>query len=399
MRILICASSAPLPPMNGFRLLVAALERELRRGHTVTTVALLRKDQARPVQADRAGALVTVPPPPDGPMHVAAGLATASVLRRPLNADRLADAIAPHVLERCRKFQPDVALVASGRLAALGRRLHGLPRVLLGVDARHLNIAAKARLAGPVRAAALRDEAGRVIRAMNRDYADFHRVVVVTEEDRRAVLDVAPSLDVVAIPNGVDTDVFRPDRHAPTTDRIVFTGTMDYAPNEAAAELLATRILPRLRTTHPEIELALVGRNPSAAVRRLDGDGVIVTGEVPDVRPWLTSSRVFVAPMTTGTGVKNKVLEAMACGCPTVLTSLAAQGLSCQAGRDVVVRDGIDAFAAAVRDLLSEPRAAARLGRAARDYVLRQHSWPSVAERYAAVLEQAVSAAEPLVPR
>lgn len=397
MRILICASSAPLPPMNGFRLLLEAVRDELERDHAVTTVALLRPDQTPPVEAPRE--LVTVAPPPGGRVRTAARFASASVSRRPLNADRLADAMIGPVRERCRAFRPDVALVASGRLAALGPRLGDLPRVLLGVDARHLNIAARARHAGPVRAAALRDEAGRVIRAMNRDYADFHRVIVVTEEDRQALLDVAPGLDVVAIPNGVDTATFRPDEQAQRTDRIVFTGTMDYAPNEATAELLATEILPRLRTSHPELELALVGRSPSAAVRRLDGDGVIVTGEVPDIRPWLTSSRVFVAPMTTGTGVKNKVLEAMACGCPTVLTPLATQGLSCRHERDVLVADGVEAFTDAVHRLLERPREAARLGRAARAYVVEHHSWASVAARYAAVLEGAITASTPPLAR
>jgi polysaccharide biosynthesis protein PslH len=395
MRILICASSAPLPPMNGFRLLIDAVARELQRDHDVATIALLRGDQQPP--PDTGGALHTVTPPADRRLQVAARIATASVRRRPLNADHLAGVMAPPLLERCREFRPDVVLVASGRLAALGRRLGGLPRVLLGVDARHLNVAARARDAGPVRAAALRDEAGRVIRSMNRDYADFHRVIVVTEEDRRAVLAAAPSLDVVAITNGVDTTAFRPDEDATKADRLVFTGTMDYAPNEAAAQLLATEILPRLRTTHPELQLALVGRSPSAAVRRLEGDGVIVTGEVPDVRPWLVSSRVFVAPMTTGTGVKNKVLEAMACGCPAVLTPLAAQGLSCQPGRDVVIGDGVEAFTDAVRGLLDRPRVAAGLGRAARDYVVRHHGWRGVAERYAAVLEEAAATGSPLV--
>jgi glycosyltransferase involved in cell wall biosynthesis len=394
VRILICASSAPLPPVDGFRLLLEAVVAHLRRDHDVRVLAFLRSDQAVPDPCPPD--LELVPMPGGGTVRSAGRLVTTSLRRRPLNADRLAHVMAPHLLRTRDRWRPDVVLVTSGRLAALGRFLGDTPRVLGAVDARHLNVHARADRAGRVRGRALRAEARHIERAMSRDYAEFHRVIVVTEEDRRATLAAAPALDVVAVANGVDTERFRPEPHATTADRLVLTGTMSYAPNVTAAEELARQVLPAVRRTHPGLELALVGRSPGPEVLALDAlDGVHVTGEVPDIRPWLVGSRVFVAPLRTGSGIKNKILEAMACGRPCVVTPRGLQGLTCQPGRDLIVADTVAALAEGVRDLLDDPARAAAMGAAARRYVVDHHGWGSVAARYADVLSEAAHRSAP----
>jgi polysaccharide biosynthesis protein PslH len=397
VRILIVASSAPLPPMDGFDLLLDHLLRELRRSHEVRVVAQVREDE------DPGGLDATYAPDVRlstrrrYPRLAAALTSPGAVLRsRPLTDDRRVAALRPAVAEELASFSPDVVHVTSGRLAALAPSLAGWPTVLGAVDARHLNVTARADAATGFERLALREQARRVRRLIASEYRRFGHVTVVTPQDRRALLDLVPDLAVTAIPNGVDTTFFRPQPSAPTRrDQVVFTGTMDYTPNVTAAQLLAEEVLPRLRARRPRATLVLAGRRPAPSVGELArSPGVTVTGEVPDIRPWLVGSQVFAAPMTSGTGIKNKLLEAMACGLPCVATPLALQGLEVEHGRHVLVADDAEATAAAVAEVLETPALATSLGREARRYVVEEHSWAQVATSHVALFEQVIAEAK-----
>jgi polysaccharide biosynthesis protein PslH len=398
VRILIVASSAPLPPLDGFGLLVDHLVRELRRSHDVRVVAQVRED-ADPGGLDGTYASdVRFSPRRRRPRWVAALSSPGAVLRsRPLTDDRRVAALWPAVAEELASFSPDVVHVMSGRLAALAPRLAGWPSVLGAVDARHLNVTARAEAATGLERLALREQARRVRRLITSEYRRFGHVTVVTPQDRRALLDLVPDLAVTAIPNGVDTTFFRPQPSVPPRqDQVVFTGTMDYAPNVTAAHLLAEEVLPRLRARRPEATLVLAGRQPAPSIVELGrSPGVTVTGEVPDIRPWLVGSQVFAAPMTSGTGIKNKLLEAMACGLPCVATPLALQGLEVEHGRHVLVADDAETTAAAVADVLERPALAASLGQEARRYVVAEHSWSQVATSHVTLFERMIAEAKP----
>jgi glycosyltransferase involved in cell wall biosynthesis len=280
--------------------------------------------------------------------------------------------------------------VSSGRLAALGRELRGVPSVLGALDAWHLNLAAKAELSPRVRRVLLEAEQRRVRRFIAREYPAFDRVAVVSDGDRAALRDVAGSLDPVVIPNGVDADAFTPgapDDREPGV--VVFSGAMDYAPNEAAAAFLARRVMPAVWDRVPDARLRLVGRDPSPAVLSLASDRVVVTGRVDAMQPWLRSAAVYACPMVSGTGIKNKLLEALACGAPVVCTPLACRGLAATPGEHLVVADDAPGLAEAIVELLTDDAAAAHLGASGRLYVLQNHTWDEAAARYEALFEDA----------
>jgi glycosyltransferase involved in cell wall biosynthesis len=160
-------------------------------------------------------------------------------------------------------------------------------------------------------------------------YGRFGCVTVVSEQDREALAKLDPRLNVAVIPLGVDSDAYAPAAELPAEDkaRIVFTGVMRYPPNVSGAEFLARNVMPRVRAAWPGARLCIVGRDPAERVRALAlADEVDVVGEVPDLGPWLATSRVYACPMVSGTGIKNKLLEAMSCGLPCVVTPLALQG-------------------------------------------------------------------------
>jgi glycosyltransferase involved in cell wall biosynthesis len=261
-----------------------------------------------------------------------------------------------------------------------------MPSVLSAFDAWHLNVDAAVAAAHPVRQPLLRAEANRVRRFEAEEFAHFGRIVVVSEEDKAELEALNGKLQISVIPNGVDTRFFSGNSVSSLKDRIIFTGSMSYSPNVLAATFLAREIFPEVRRVRPDADLVIVGRDPHPRVLALNElDGVEVTGEVDDVRPWLRSARVFACPMLSGTGIKNKVLEAMASELPCVVTPLSLQGIDVTRDRDVLVGESAEDLAEQLVRVLDDHETACRLGRAARDYVERNHSWTSVARAYEGV--------------
>jgi glycosyltransferase involved in cell wall biosynthesis len=157
-----------------------------------------------------------------------------------------------------------------------------------------------------------------------------------------------------------------------STPLIVFTGQMDYRPNIEAVTWFARDVLPLIRKRHPA-HFAIVGRAPTSAVQALASDHVTVTGAVDDVRGWLAAADVCVAPLKLARGIQNKVLEAMAMARPVVASTAAAEGID-HAGTIGVAETAQD-FANRITDLLEAPEAAAALGHAAREQVIRRYGW------------------------
>ena len=228
MRILVCASEAPLPPVNGFRVMLRALLQEVRREHEVRVLAFCSPGQE--AEAEGEDDLRLIPRPQGfGPAAILE-TARAAARGRPLRADRLAGPMAEPFSSELEAFEPDVVHVTSGRLAGLGRILAGRPAVLGALDAMHLNFEARALVAKGFRKRLLRSEVGRVRRFEATEYKRFTHVTVVSEADRAALVEVDPSLEITVIPNGVDVAFFEPDpQTAVDPHRIVFTGVMSYA--------------------------------------------------------------------------------------------------------------------------------------------------------------------------
>ncbi|MBL9068154.1 MAG: TIGR03087 family PEP-CTERM/XrtA system glycosyltransferase [Sphingopyxis sp.] len=186
---------------------------------------------------------------------------------------------------------------------------------------------------------------------------------------------------VHAVENGIDTDRFDPALGFDPVDTdagplAVFTGQMDYRPNIDAVCWFAADILPLIRRQHPDARFAIVGRAPTDEVRALAKlPGVLVTGEVPDVRPWLAAAAAVVAPLLLARGVQNKLLEAMAMARPVVASAAAATGIDATPGEHLLVADDAAGMAAAVSSLFADREAAARMGQAARAQMIARYGW------------------------
>ena len=214
---------------------------------------------------------------------------------------------------------------------------------------------------------------------------------VVARFDRDYLLAQDDTLNLSIVPMGVDLGYFQPNSTTDPVPTLLFTGTMNYFPNIDAAIYFSDEVFPRIRERHPKACFYVVGNHPSESVKRLEArEGVIVTGYVPDVRPYFEKASVFVAPLRAGSGIQTKNLEAMAMGVPVVTTSVGAMGLEADIGTELLVADTPADFAEQVIHLLDNECLRKTLAQTARTRVENSYSWEAIGDRLKHVYAQAV---------
>jgi glycosyltransferase involved in cell wall biosynthesis len=230
----------------------------------------------------------------------------------------------------------------------------------------------------------------RYLRELDFELRAVHRVdhvVAMSAEDAARLRRFVPDLPVSVSPCGVDCDAFRPRDVRPDVD-VVFVGHFGHPPNVDAAVFLVREVVPRIGRP---VRIRIVGRAPTPDVARLASTaGVELAAAVEDVRPHLAAARVAVAPVRFGTGMRGKVLEALAMGRPVVTTRLGAEGLGATPGRELLVAEGADEIAAAVRRVLDDTSLATALGAAGRALAVARFDWDAIAAAHEAIYEQVV---------
>lgn len=209
----------------------------------------------------------------------------------------------------------------------------------------------------------------------------FGFCVTMSEADRRLLLSANGSLRVGVSPNGVDTNRYRPLPDESTAAEILFVGNMGYEPNADAAVYFCEEVLPLIRRRVPDVKVWIVGIEPGSSVTRLAGNGVFITGGVPDVSFYYKRSKVCVVPLRAGSGTRLKILEAMALGRPVVSTSMGCEGLSVVDGENLLIADDNKLFAEQVVRLLTDSELRARIARNARQFVTASYDWDVIAEK------------------
>jgi polysaccharide biosynthesis protein PslH len=393
VRILICASDAPFHPTNtGFRRQLLGLVPELGRRHDVRLIGYRMPDQSNEPAVDADMRIIEFERPnAAGNAH---DLVLAMIRRRPLRAERLVRGLREPMLEELARFKPDLVHVGPGKLSGLKKELAGRPKILMPMDTWHLNVDARAEAATGIRRPLLRADAQRIRRYEESEYRGFDRVVVSNEGDLAALRKRDPTLPFVVIPIGFDASAYAPDPEAVVDpNRIVFHGAMNYAPNVRCVEFLARQVLPRVRVQRPDAHLVIVGRDPDPRVLDLEAlDGVCVTGEVEDMRAWLTSSRVWAGPFLDGTGIKTKLLEAMAADLPCVVTPLGHRGLDdVTSGDQLLVGSAEEELAAHLLAVLADDELARRIGRSGGGYVRPRYDWDAVGAAYDRLYDEVLS--------
>jgi sugar transferase (PEP-CTERM/EpsH1 system associated) len=213
----------------------------------------------------------------------------------------------------------------------------------------------------------------------------FDHVLVSSPVDG-SHLESSPGPQVEVLPNGVDLDYFSYQGNgrnkAENSDRLVFLGKMSYYVNVDSMLYFSQHILPLIQAHRPDVRISIVGWQPTSAIQSLAANPAIkVTGGVPDVRPYLANATVCVCPMISGSGIQNKVLQAMAIGTPVVTTSLACQAMQVNHEEHLLVADNPETFALQVVRLLADPELRRKLSQNARSYVERNHDWVEIGKQ------------------
>ena len=219
------------------------------------------------------------------------------------------------------------------------------------------------------------------------------RVLTVSETDRDAFVPFLQNQTITVIPTGVDVDYFTPMSLEEIPNSLVFTGSMDWLPNEDAIFYFVEAILPLIKEKIPDVSLEVVGRNPSRKLQSLDQaeKAVRLTGWVEDIRPFLARGSICIVPLRIGGGTRLKIFEAMAMGKATISTSIGAEGLPVQSGENILLADTPKDFADRVISLLRDANQRRKLGTAARTLVEESYSWPKIAENFSRILQEVIA--------
>ena len=221
----------------------------------------------------------------------------------------------------------------------------------------------------------------------------FHHVIAVSENDRALMTKWVDGDRVTVVPTGVDLAQYRPDPAASqpnplpaSAPLVTFVGAMDWEPNVDGVEYFCAEVWPLIKAEIPQARFRIVGRNPDRRVLKWASESIEVTGRVPSVVEHLHQSAVVIVPLRIGGGTRLKIYEAMAAGRAVVSTTVGAEGLDVQHGRDILLADDASSFARAVVTLLRDPELCRRYEKAAAETAAR-YDWPAIGERFSEVLQ------------
>jgi sugar transferase (PEP-CTERM/EpsH1 system associated) len=282
------------------------------------------------------------------------------------------------------EYQPDVIY---GQLLRVAEyiRFQSVVKAIDYQDVFSMGMKRRYEIAGFFKKPFFYAEYQRLKRYENAIFADFDIKTIISEPDRQHI-DHPKRNEILIVPNGVDHEYFKPMTTEKKYD-LVFTGNMAYAPNVNAAQFLANEIMPLVWEKLPQATLLLAGATPDKAVRGLASDRITVSGWLDDIRVAYAGSRVFIAPMRIGTGLQNKLLEAMSMKIPCVTTLLANNALNGKAGIDLLVGETTRELADAVTELLTNAAKADEIGASGFRFVNDYYDWKAATK----TLLQAIS--------
>ena len=217
-------------------------------------------------------------------------------------------------------------------------------------------------------------------------FEDFDVKTIISEPDR-ALFPHKKRDEILIVPNGVDHDYFKPQEHEKIYD-LVFTGNMSYPPNVNAVEYLAEEIMPMVWKTLPDVKLYIAGATPDPKVKKAASDKIIISGWLDDIRDAYAQSRVFIAPMRIGTGLQNKLLEAMSMGLPAITSPLANASLGAKPDEEILIGSNAQEMAQHIITLLTDKEKAKRIAQAGFDFTNRVYDWGRATERLEEAMKQ-----------
>ena len=271
-------------------------------------------------------------------------------------------------------IQPDHIYCQLIRSSEYVKNYHNCSKTIDYMDALSKGMERRAKTSHFIKRYIFNSEYKRLLNYENSIYEYFEHHTIISQQDQEYIFHKNKKL-IHIVPNGIDESFFNTKQSHKKSVDIVFIGNMSYPPNITAAQFLVNEILPLLPT---DFKVKIAGSSPTKDVLRLNSNQVEVTGYVEDIKLSYKSAEIFVAPMFLGTGLQNKLLEAMALGIPCITTSLANNALGAQPEKDILIADSSVAFAKQIERLKANQELKTTIINNGQSFILENYKWDAV---------------------
>jgi polysaccharide biosynthesis protein PslH len=380
MRILVLTAKAIWPLHGGAEIRNFSLLKEASRHHEIYSLSfLLGSDPGEHVRAlePYCRRVETINLPRPKPERVSKAIASFAGGTRPFVLSEYHSRDMASALERM--VREEKIDVIHAHCLHVGQYVEHRGRAAFVYDAHnleHILWARFARVQKPLMRAFARNQIPKFVKWERHVGLHSEKVVMLSDDDRTEFLKVVPESDVATIPNGADVEFFQPRPDVPIEENsIIYFAHFGWPPQDDAALYLHNDILPLVRRQIPSARLYLVGRNPPPPIQRLAGNGVTVTGMVPDIREYIQRAAVVALPLRIGSGQKHRVFQSLAMEKPVVTTSVGAEGIALEHDVNALLSDDPARIAEYIVELLRDPERGRRIGRAGRELVLSRYEW------------------------
>lgn len=395
MRILVIAPHIPYPPNAGERIREYHLLKRAAQKHDIWIGGYTYQEEYVPPLLEFCKGVETVPFRRYNPVYHLPGLMRYAIQGKPLEHKFK---YSPELVRKLRdlhaRVQFDVIQIEESHMA-LYREIFPRGRYKTLLVLHNITAPQYKRIYQTEKRTIPKFRAGLYSWQMERwepAYAgSFDKCVTVSAVEEKMLLQTNPRLNITTVPNGVDTRQYQQlPLPEPNNHHLVFIGNMGYAPGADAAVYMAEDIFPIIRESIPDAELWIVGRDPTAQVQALKSDIVHVTGQVPEVTPYYEKGAVSVVALRSGGGTRLKILEAMAHGRPVVSTTIGAEGLDVTDGKNILIGDTAETFAAHTVRLLKDRQLYTNLVNQARQLVVSRYDWDALSDQMLRIYDELV---------
>ena len=272
-------------------------------------------------------------------------------------------------------IKPDHIFCQLVRTALYVKDEHSIPKTLDYMDALSKGLERRIKISKFWQKPFVKMEWQRMKRFENLAFEFFNNHIIISSSDRNEIAHIN-NKNIEIIPNGIDANYYQKI----ITDKIydlIFIGNLSYVPNIEAAKFISKKIFPLLQEKVPNIKILISGSNPSKKVLRLSNENIKVTGWVDDIRETYCSGKVFFAPMSLGSGLQNKLLEAMSLGIPCITSNLCNESLGATHMKNIIIGNSVEQYISQILNILSNPELISEIEKNGREFVNKKFSWES----------------------